>query len=88
LDEYEIKNLIDKGYPDIINLDSRVKFSDSNIFQNTIGTKGTKEDSLGKFGIRMMLQKSFPKGSPHYKVLGSLPVMKGGGIVAGVDITK
>lgn len=69
LDENDIKNLVSEGYPNILDLDKEVKNSDAEAFGTIVGTKGKKENALGKFGFRMMLERAYPKGETPYKYL-------------------
>lgn len=56
--------------PNIFDLDNKMKESDSIGAGVINNTTGSKENKLNKYGYRMMLNRSFPKGQSPYKAMG------------------
>jgi len=74
-DKYLTSNEVDSvarrnNIPNIFDLDKQVKSSDYNGAGEINNTMGSKENTLNKYGYRMMLNRSFPKGSNPYKAAG------------------
>jgi len=81
-DNYLTENEVDSvakrnNIPNIFDLDKQVKSSDYNGAGETNNTMGSKENKLNKYGYRMMLNRSFPKGSTPYKALGGFITASG-----------
>lgn len=63
--------------PNIFDLDNKMKESDSIGAGVINNTTGSKENKLNKYGYRMMLNRSFPKGSSPYKASGGYILPQG-----------
>jgi len=81
-DKYLTSNEVDSvakrnNIPNIFDLDKQVKSSDYNGAGETNNTMGSKENTLNKYGYRMMLSRSFPEGQSPYKALGGFITASG-----------
>jgi len=81
-DKYLTANEVDSvakrnNIQNIFDLDKQVKSSDYNGAGETNNTMGSKENTLNKYGYRMMLNRSFPKGSSPYKAMGGFITASG-----------
>jgi hypothetical protein len=81
-DKYLTANEVDSvaklnNIPNIFDLDKQVKSSDYNGAGEMNNTMGSKEDTLNKYGYRMMLNRSFPKGQSPYKAMGGFITASG-----------
>jgi len=63
--------------PNIFDLDKQIKSSDYSGAGETNNTMGSKENTLNKYGYRMMLNRSFPKGQAPYKAMGGFITASG-----------
>lgn len=71
LTENEVDSIASRNnIPNIFDIDKQIKESDLNGVGSSNNTKGSKENSLNKYGYRMMLHRSFPQGSSPYKASG------------------
>jgi len=70
LNKHEIDSLVNKGYPNILDINNNLMNADKETTGYNANTKGVKESAPESFGYRMMMQRSYPKGSVPYKYLG------------------
>ena len=85
-DKYLTANEVDSvaklnNIPNIFDLDKQVKSSDYNGAGEMNNTMGSKENTLNKYGYRMMLNRSYPKGQSPYKAMGGFIVPGDAGIL-------
>lgn len=71
-DKYLTKEEVDSisktnNVPNAFELDSLMRNSDLEGANKSINTTGKKEDKLDKYGLRMMMERSFPEGKSPYK---------------------
>jgi len=81
-DNYLTANEVDSvakrnNIPNIFDLDRQIKSSDYSGAGEINNTMGSKENKLNKYGYRMMLNRSFPKGQSPYKALGGFITASG-----------
>lgn len=81
-DNYLTANEVDSvakrnNIPNIFDLDKQIRSSDYNGAGEINNTMGSKENTLNKYGYRMMLNRSFPKGQSPYKALGGFIAASG-----------
>jgi len=69
LNKHEIDSLVNKGYPNILDINNNLMNADKEAAGYNANTKGVNEPAPESFGYRMMMQRSYPKGSVPYKYL-------------------
>lgn len=78
LTEHEVDSVARRNnIPNIFDLNNQMKSIESKQTGSSANTKGAKEDSLNKYGYRMMLQRSFPQGQSPYKAAGGYILPQG-----------
>lgn len=69
LNKHEIDSMVNKGYPNILDINNNMNKIDKQVSGINSNTKGVNEATPEAFGYRMMMQRSYPKGSVPYKYL-------------------